>query len=67
MITPDGSLRCSSCFKEILLKVTLQEGQITFYCPRCHHYEQITASTAQVMKGGLTKEIKSAIVNFKVT
>ena len=56
---PDGSLRCDSCNKEILLEVTMAEGVIKFYCHRCRHYHEIRASTAQVGREGLTREIKS--------
>ena len=56
MIMPDGSLRCDNCGKEILLKVSLQEGSLNYYCPRCHHYEEIRASTTTVYGEGLTKE-----------
>jgi len=53
---PDGSLRCDSCNKEILMEVTMTEGVIRFYCHRCHHYEEIRASTTTVYGEGLTKE-----------
>jgi len=54
MIMPDGSLRCDSCNKEILLEVTMAEGVIKFYCHRCHYYHEIKASTAQVGRDHLT-------------
>ena len=61
MIDSKGALRCNACGKEILLRVTLQEGNIEFYCPRCHHYQKIIASTAQyltnLVKSGIHKNI----------
>ena len=59
MINKNGSLVCDSCHKEILLRVTLQEGKIEFYCPRCHHYQKIQASTAQVKIPLLTNSEKA--------
>ena len=54
MIDRDGSLRCDNCNKEILLSLEIIEGEAKFYCPRCHHYHEIRASTAQVSKLDLT-------------
>ena len=42
MITKDG-LRCDGCGKMLALRL---EGELEIYCPRCHHYHKIQASTA---------------------
>ena len=56
MIDKDGSLRCDSCNKEILLSLILIEGETKFYCPRCRYYQEIKASTTQVSAEGLTRQ-----------
>jgi len=48
MIDKNGSLRCYNCDKEILLSLEMIEGKVKFYCPRCHHYQEIKASTTQL-------------------
>ena len=63
MIAPDGSLRCSNCDKEIMVFLEMTEGRARFYCPRCHYYEEIKASTAQVIKEGLINSFKSATIS----
>ena len=67
MITPNGDLRCDNCGRQILLHLEMIEGTAKFYCPSCRFYQEIYASTAQVTKDHLTKEINNARVNFKVT
>ena len=48
MIDKNGALRCDDCGKMVLLHVSLTEAALEFYCPRCHHYHKIQASTTQV-------------------
>ena len=60
MIDKDGSLRCGKCDKEILLSLEMVEGKVKFYCPRCHHYQEIKASTVEISKLDLTKQIFGA-------
>ena len=53
-MTGENSLRCANCGKEILLSLVMTEGEVTFYCPRCHYYHKISASTTQSGTQGLT-------------
>jgi len=42
----DGrGIRCEQCGKQIALRL---EGELELYCPRCHHYQKIVASTCQM-------------------
>ena len=64
MIDKDGSLHCDNCGKEILLNLAITEGRAEFYCPRCHVYHKIIASTAQVSSPLLTNAQRGANINL---
>jgi len=40
------SIKCEQCGKMIALRL---EGELEFYCPRCHHYQKLVASTAMIV------------------
>ena len=44
MIDQNG-VRCEGCGKLLALRL---EGELEIYCPRCHRYSKIIASTAQI-------------------
>jgi len=55
MIDSNGHLHCDKCGKEHLLSL---EGKVTWYCPRCHHFNK--ENTDKILVEGdlvkLTKE-----------
>ena len=53
-IGTDGSLRCQNCGKLILLSLQMIEGRLKYFCPRCHYFEEIKASTVRITKLNLT-------------
>jgi len=65
VIASDGSLRCDGCGKKLALRL---EGELEIYCPRCHYYQTIKASTAQVTShltnsGNSAYNINSTLIN----
>lgn len=56
MIDKNGALRCDGCDKMLALRL---EGELEIYCPRCHYYNKIQASTAQVKIPLLTNSEKA--------
>ena len=40
-----NSIRCESCGKMIALRL---EGELELYCPRCHYYQTVVATTTKV-------------------
>mgnify|MGYP001590481002 CR=1 FL=1 len=64
MIDSNGCLRCDQCGKLVLLHIELIEANLEFYCPRCHFYQKIQASTSQVKEFDLTSKSKDVnIIN----
>ena len=61
MIDSKGALHCDNCGKMVLLRVNLTEADLEFYCPRCHYYHKIQASTTQIATPPLTNLTESAI------